>query len=333
MKKLMAIFISILMLTGLSFGQGIINGAGATFPFPVYSAWAYDYHKTTDIKINYQSIGSGGGVKQITSRVVEFGATDAPVKPEKLVKDNLLQFPAIIGGVVPIVNLPGIKPGELKLSGEVLVKIFMGEIKNWDDPAILKDNQGLKLPSTKITTIHRADGSGTTAILTTYFVSVMPEFKEKVGVGKAVNWPDGIGAKGNEGVANYVKRVKNSIGYVEYAYAKQNKLADVQIRNREGNFVKPGAESFKAAAAYAEWDPDNHFYLWMVNSPGKDSWPITGASFILLAKERPEDNKKVIKFYDCCFNNGDQTAARLTYIPLPESLKDKIRAYWQKNIR
>ncbi|RMD91322.1 MAG: phosphate ABC transporter substrate-binding protein PstS [Calditrichaeota bacterium] len=329
MKKWFILFAMVFGIQSL-FGQGTINGAGATFPYPVYAAWAYEYQKATKIKLNYQSIGSGGGVRQISQRTVDFGASDAPLTPERLAKEELLQFPAIIGGVVPIVNIPGIKSGQLKLTQEALGKIFAGEIEYWDDPAIKSVNQDLNLPHKKITSVHRSDGSGTTAIFTKYLAVVYPEFEKKVGVGKSVKWVGGIGAKGNEGVANYVKRVKYSIGYVEFAYAKQNKLPYALLRNKEGNFVAPDFSTFKAAAANAEWNLDEHFYLWLVDEPGKDSWPITGASFILLAKEKPESNKRVVKFYDWCFKNGDKTAERLTYVPLPEKLKNLIREYWKK---
>jgi phosphate transport system substrate-binding protein len=310
-----------------------LNGAGATFPYPIYAAWSFDYYKSEKIKLNYQSIGSGGGVKQITNRTVDFGASDAPVPAEKLVEEKLLQFPAIIGGVVPIVNIPNVAAGQLKLSSEVLAKIYMNEITMWNDPAIVADNEGIELPAKEITTVQRSDGSGTTAIFTNFLGVVYPKFEEKIGMGKAVKWIGGVGAKGNEGVANYVKKLEYSIGYVEYAYAKQNNLSDVQLRNKAGNFVSPNVESFMAAGASAEWNPDNHFYLWMINAPGENSWPITGASFILMAQEKPEVNKNVIKFFEWCFQNGDKTAVDKTYIPLPEELKTKVRAYWATHVK
>ena len=328
MKTILLLISSVVFLIS----QNAINGAGATFPYPIYAAWAYDYYKTEDIKLNYQPIGSGGGVQQIKNRTVDFGASDAPVSPEKLKKLKLLQFPAIIGGVVPIVNLRGIKSGELKLGKDVLAKIFLEEITMWNDPLIVKDNPGLKLPSKKIVSIHRADGSGTTAIFTNYLAAMYPKFKEKIGVGKSVKWIGGLAYKGNQGVSNYVKRIPNSIGYVEYAYAKENKLTYAQVQNQSGNFVSPNTESFKSAADFAKWNMEEHFYLWLVNAPGKKSWPITGASFILLAKDKAESNKKAIAFYDWCFKKGDQTAIAKTYIPLPASLKDKIRQYWNKYV-
>ena len=327
--------ISILLLLAACSGKSddTINGAGATFPYPIYAAWAYDYKQTTEIKLNYQSIGSGGGVKQIMSRTVEFGASDAPVEVDELNKNDLLQFPAIIGGVVPIINMPGMESGAIKLSDKVLAEIFMEEITMWNDDQIKADNPDLELPAEKITSVHRSDGSGTTAIFTNYLSIVYPSFEEKIGKGKSVKWIGGVGSKGNEGVANYVKQLNYSIGYVEYAYAKENNLSHIQLKNKAGQYVSPNVESFKSAAEFAEWNPANHFYLWLINAPGENSWPITGASFILLAKEKPEANKKVIQFYDWCFKNGDQTAINKTYIPLPESLKNQIRQYWQDNIK
>ena len=329
----MKIVSSLLLALLLSLSaQKTINGAGASFPFPIYQAWALDYYKTTGIRLNYQSIGSGGGVRQITNRTVEFGASDAPVKPEKLEKGNLLQFPAIIGGVVPIINVAGIPYNSLKLSRLAITKIFMGEIKKWNDPIIAKENPSINLPDKKITTIKRSDGSGTTAIFTNYLSAANDQFKDVVGVGKSVKWPKGgVSAKGNEGVSNYVKRIKNSIGYVEYAYAKKNKLSFAKLQNKNGNYVSPTVETFKAAAAGAVWDASKGFYLWLVNAPGENSWPVTGASFILMGKETPESNKKVTAFYDWCFKNGDERAIQETYIPLPENLKESIRKYWADN--
>ena len=333
MLKIIKISLFILIIGCSSKSNDTINGAGATFPYPIYAAWAYDYKQTTEIRLNYQSIGSGGGVKQITSRTVEFGASDAPVKPEDLVKSDLLQFPAIIGGVVPIVNMPGMEPGAIKLSDKVLAEIFLAEITMWNDPQIIADNPGIVLPAEKITSVHRSDGSGTTAIFTNYLAIVYPDFETKIGKGKSVKWIGGVGAKGNEGVANYVKQLNYSIGYVEYAYAKENTLSYIQLKNKAGQYVSPNVESFKSAAEFAKWNPKEHFYLWLINAPGEGSWPITGASFILLAKDKPESNKKVIQFFEWCFQNGDQTAINKTYIPLPESLKEQIKTYWQENIK
>ncbi len=307
----------------------MLNGAGASFPYPVYSAWGYAYNKATGVRLNYQSIGSGGGQRQIFNRTVDFGASDAPLKPEKLKEKNLYQFPAVIGGVVLVVNIPGIRAGELKLDPEALTKIFLGEIISWDDKKLKSLNPTLRLPRRKITVVHRSDGSGTTAIFTTYLSQVGIEWKEKVGAGKAVKWPVGIGGKGNEGVANYVKRIRYSIGYVEFAYAKQNKLAYTLLKNSAWTFVTPNFKSFQDAAASGNFDPRESFYLWLVNSPGKNAWPISGATFILLAKEKRDANVKVVKFFDWAFKNGDETARKLIYVPLPESLKDTIRSYWR----
>lgn len=333
MKALLKLLLAIMML--LSFTQAeaaeTLNGAGATFPYPVYSAWAFDYNKVTGAQLNYQSIGSGGGQRQISDRTVDFGASDDPMKPGQLQKDKLLQFPAVIGGVVPVVNLGNVQPGQLKLDSDSLCKIFLGEIKFWDDERIKKMNQGMKLPHGEITVVYRSDGSGTTAIFTNYLSGTCPAWKEKVGAGKAVRYPVGIGGKGNEGVANYVKRTANSIGYVEFAYAKQNKLDYTQLKNASGNFVAPGFESFEDAAETGDFDAKKDFFLWLANAPGKNSWPIAGATFILLAKEKTGSNKNVVKFFDWAFKNGDNKAKELSYVPLPKSLKDKVRAYWKAN--
>jgi phosphate transport system substrate-binding protein len=332
MKKIVALAVSgMLAIATAAFADETLNGAGATFPYPVYSAWANEYNKVTGTKLNYQSIGSGGGIKQITERTVDFGASDKPLTPEELAKDNLLQFPAVIGGVVPVVNVPGIKAGVLRLDSEALCKIYMGEIKNWNDPKIKGLNPKVNLPNNEITVVHRSDGSGTTAIFTDYLSGVCPAWKDKVGTGTSVSWPVGIGGKGNEGVANYVQQTPNSIGYVEFAYAKQNNLAHTVLKNHAGSFVEPSFESFGDAAATANFDPKKDFYLWLNDSPGKNSWPIAGATFILLAKEKRESNMKVVQFYSWAFKNGDGKAKELIYVPLPEPLKAKIGAYWKSN--
>lgn len=308
-----------------------LNGAGATFPYPVYSAWAYDYNKVTGVKLNYQSIGSGGGIRQITERTVDFGASDAPLKPEQLQKDKLLQFPAVIGGVVPVVNISGVKAGELKLDSDALCRIYLGEIKYWDDKKMKALNPKVSLPHSEITVVHRSDGSGTTAIFTEYLSGVCSAWKTGVGAGTSVKWPAGIGGKGNEGVANYTQRTASSIGYVEFAYAKQNKLAHILLKNSAGNFIEPSFESFEDAADTGDFNPKKDFYLWLTNAPGKGSWPIAGATFILLAKEKTGSNKNVITFFDWAFKNGDNKAKELVYVPLPKSLKEKIRSYWKTN--
>ncbi|WP_029520768.1 phosphate ABC transporter substrate-binding protein PstS [Persephonella sp. IF05-L8] len=331
MKKLLAGIITTGILTCSVFAGDTINGAGATFPYPVYQAWAYMYYKATGIKLNYQSIGSGGGIRQIKNRTVDFGASDAPLPPEKLDEYKLYQFPAIIGGVVPVVNIPGIKGGQLKLDADTLCHIYLGNIKYWDNQKIKALNPDLNLPHQEISVVHRADGSGTTAIFTNYLAGACEDWKNKVGAGKAVKWPVGIGGKGNEGVANYVKRLKYSIGYVEFAYAKQNRLSYTLLKNPAGKFVAPSIETFKAAGATAQFDPKKHFYLWMVNAPGENAWPIAGASFILEAREKTEVNKKVNKFFKWAFENGDKIAERLDYVPLPKELKEKIYNYWKEH--
>jgi len=324
--------IVVLSLTSIVFAEDMLNGAGATFPYPIYTAWANDYYKATGIKLNYQYIGSGGGIKQITERNVDFGASDKPLTPEELAKDNLLQFPTVIGGVVPVVNISGIKAGALRLDSETVCKIYMGEIKNWNDEALKKLNSGVTLPNGEIIVVHRSDFSGTTAMFTYYLTGACSVWKEKVGYGTSVNWPAGIGANGNGGVANYVQKTANSIGYVEFAYAKQNELTYTRLMNSSGQFVEPSFESFEDAAVTANFDPSKHFYLWLTNAPGKKSWPIAGATFILLAREKKDANVKVINFYDWAFKNGDSKARELTYVPLPKSLKGKIDVYWKSNV-
>ena len=331
MKKLLLALAVLLLLPFSSIAGSTVNGAGASFPYPVYSSWAFQYQKDTGTKINYQSIGSGGGVRQISNRTVDFGASDAPVKPDDLKEKGLLQFPAIIGGVVPIVNIKGIGSAQLKLTGDLLARIFLGKINKWNDPEIIELNPELNLPDETITVVQRSDGSGTTAIFTSYLAETSKSWKEIVGAGKSVKWPVGIGGKGNEGVSNYVKRVKNSIGYVEFAYAKQNKMADVVMQNRDGDYVNASFDSFKAAAAGAKWEQDKGYYLWLVNAPGKASWPIAGASFVLLAQDKPDSSREAIKFYNWAFDNGDEMAVKLVYVPLPQNLKEDIRSYWKSN--
>ena len=310
--------------------EDILTGAGATFPAPIYQAWAYDYNKSTGIKLNYQSIGSGGGIRQITNRTVEFGASDAPLTPEELNKEGLLQFPAVMGGDVLVVHVPGVKAGELKLDSDAVCKVYLGDIKYWDDAKLKALNPQVNLPHSEITVVHRSDGSGTTAIFTTYLSEVCSDWKTKVGAGTSVKWPVGIGGKGNEGVSNYVHQAPDAIGYVEFAYAKLNNLAYTQMKNSAGKFVEPSFEAFEDAAASANFDPKKHFHLWLVNAPGKNAWPIAGATFILLAKDHNQANMKTVKFYDWSFKNGDAKAKELIYVPLPKGLKDKIRAYWKE---
>jgi phosphate transport system substrate-binding protein len=314
---------------------GDITGAGATFPYPIYAKWADAYKKQTGVGLNYQSIGSGGGIKQITAKTVDFGASDAPLKPEDLDKNGLLQFPAIMGGVVPVYNVKGIEAGKLRLTGALLGAIYLGTVNKWNDPAIAKLNPGVKLPDQAISVVHRSDGSGTTFLFTNYLSKVNPEWKSKVGEGTAVNWPTGVGGKGNEGVANYVSRIDGAIGYVEYAYAKQNKLAHALMQNRDGDFVAPEEKSFKAAAAGADWAKAPGMYLVLTDQPGKASWPITGASFILIHKqqEKPENGREVLRFFDWSFRNGDRMALELDYVPMPEEVVKLIQTRWKSQVR
>jgi len=312
-----------------------ITGVGATFPYPVYSKWAYLYNKDTGVKLNYQSIGSGGGIKQIKAKTVDFGASDAPLKPEELDEFGLMQFPMIMGGVVPVVNLTGVKAGQLNLTPELLADIYLGKITKWNDPKITEVNPDLSLPEKDITVVHRADGSGTTWIFTNYLSKVSPEWKEKVGNDKAVQWPVGVGGKGNEGVAAYVGRVDGSIGYVEYAYALQNKMASAQLKNRDGNFVSPTAENFQAAAAGADWANAKGYYMVLTDQPGAKSWPITGASFILMYKQQqdPAEAKEVLKFFDWSYKNGEEAAMSLDYVPMPESVVKMVEDSWHSEIK
>ncbi|SFU46761.1 phosphate ABC transporter substrate-binding protein, PhoT family [Paenacidovorax caeni] len=304
------------------------TGAGASFPAPLYSKWAADYHKAAGVKINYQSVGSGAGLRQIEAKTVDFGASDAPLKDEDLAKKGLVQFPTVIGGVVPVVNIQGIAAGQLKLSGQVLGDIYLGKVTHWNDPAIVALNPGVKLPEAAIAPVRRADGSGTSFIFTNYLSKVNAEWKSKVGEGTAVNWPTGAGGKGNEGVAAFVGRLANSIGYVEYAYVKQNKLNYVQLQNAEGAFVTPDDDAFKAAAAGADWSKS--FYQILTNQPGKASWPITGATFILMHKsqDKPQQAAASLKFFEWAYQNGDKTAADLDYVPMPDSVKSVIVKSW-----
>lgn len=305
-----------------------VTGAGATFPAPVYSKWADAYNKATGVRINYQSVGSGAGLKQIKAKTVDFGASDMPLKDEDLAKDGLVQFPTVIGGVVPVINVKGITPGQLKLNGQVLGDIYLGKIKKWNDGAIAALNPGVALPDAAIAVVRRADGSGTSFIFTNYLSKVNAEWKSKVGEGTAVNWPTGAGGKGNEGVSAFVQRLPNSIGYVEYAYAKQNKMSHVALQNAAGTYVQPNDDAFKASAASADWAKS--FYQILTNQAGKEAWPISGATFILLQKsqDKPAQGAATLKFFDWTFVNGDKTAADLEYVPLPTSVKDLVRKQW-----
>jgi len=312
-----------------------INGAGATFPYPVYSQWAHDYNKETGVKLNYQAIGSGGGIKQIKAKTVDFGASDAPLTAAALDKFGLMQFPMIMGGVVPVVHIKGIKAGQLKLTARNLANIYLGNIKKWNDPRITSNNPGLRLPNQDITVVHRADGSGTTWIFTNYLTKVSGEWAQKLGNAKAVAWPVGLGGKGNQGVAAFVKKIKGSIGYVEYAYALQNHMASVLLQNFYGNYVAPTSANFQAAAAGADWKHAKGYYMVLTNQPGVKSWPITGASFILLYKtqDHPAQAKAVLKFYDWSYKNGGKAAEKLDYVPMPAAVAKMVRATWKKVLK
>ena len=310
-----------------------VTGAGASFPAPVYAKWADAYNKATGVRINYQSVGSGAGIKQIQAKTVDFGASDAPLKDEQLAKDGLVQFPTVIGGVVPVINVKGINPGQLKLDGKVLADIYLGKITKWNDPAIAALNSGVALPDAAIAVVRRADGSGTSFLFTNYLSKVNAEWKDKVGEGTAVNWPTGAGGKGNEGVSAFVTRLPNSIGYVDYAYAKQNKMTYVLMKNASGAFVSPSDDAFKAAAAGAKWDQS--FYQVLTEQAGKDSWPITGATFILMhvAQDKPAQAAAALKFFDWAYTQGDKMADDLDYVPLPASVKDLVRKQWAASVK
>lgn len=310
-----------------AFAQNV-TGAGASFPAPLYAKWAGDFHKATGTQVNYQSVGSGAGLKQIEAKTVDFGASDAPLKDEELAAKGLMQFPTVIGGVIPVVNIAGIKPGELKLSGPVLADIYLGKITKWNDPAIKALNGSLALPDAAIAPVRRADGSGTSFLFTNYLSKVNADWKSKVGEGTAVNWPVGTGGKGNEGVAAFVKQLPNSIGYVEYAYVKQNKMVYAQMQNAAGTIVSPDDSAFKAAAAGADWNKT--FYQVLTNQAGKDAWPITGATFILMQKvqDKPANATSVLKFFDWAYKSGDKTADDLDYVPMPDAVKTAIAKAW-----
>ena len=310
-------------------------GAGATFPYPIYAKWADAYKTQTGIGLNYQSIGSGGGIKQIRAKTVDFGASDMPLQSEELEKDGMLQFPAIIGGVVPVVNLEGVNPGQLRLTGKVLADIYLGKIATWNDPALASMNPDIKLPAQAITVVRRADGSGTTFLFTDYLSQVSSEWRSKVGEATAVSWPTGVGGKGNEGVAAYVQRIKGSIGYVEYAYAKKNKMAHAQMKNRDGQWVQPEEESFAAAAANARWDRAPGFYEVLTDQPGAKSWPISGASFIMIYKvpANPAKTVEVLKFFSWAFKSGGKMASDLDYVPMPAPVAELIEKTWRAQIK
>jgi phosphate transport system substrate-binding protein len=321
-----------LAFAGATLAQDV-TGAGASFPAPVYAKWADAYNKATGARINYQSVGSGAGMRQIRGKTVDFGASDAPLTDADLAKDGLIQFPTVIGGVVPVINVRGITPGQVKMTGQVLGDIYLGKITKWNDAAITALNPGVALPDAAIAVVRRADGSGTSFLFTNYLSKLNAEWKAKVGEGTAVNWPTGAGGKGNEGVSAFVQRLPNSIGYVEYAYAKQNKMSYVLMQNKDGVYVKPDDTAFKAAAAGADWSKT--FYQVLTDQPGKDSWPITGATFIMMHKvqDKPASATNALKFFDWAYANGDKMSEELDYVPLPAAVKDLVRKQWADNLK
>lgn len=327
-----AVALGLVLSASLAAAQDV-TGAGATFPAPVYAKWADAYNKATGARINYQSVGSGAGLRQIRGKTVDFGASDMPLKDDELAKDGLIQFPTVIGGVVPVLNIKGIQPGQVRMTGQVLGDIYLGKITRWNDAALTALNPGVPLPDTAIAVVRRADGSGTTFIFTNYLSKVNAEWGSKVGEGTAVNWPTGAGGKGNEGVSAFVQRLPNSIGYVEYAYAKQNKMSYVLMQNRDKQYVKPDDTAFKAAAAGADWAKT--FYQILTEQPGKDSWPITGATYILMHKvqDKPVNATNSLKFFDWAYANGDKMAEDLDYVPLPPSVKDLVRKQWTEQLK
>ena len=334
----MTLLITISLVIGFScqaIAAVAINGAGATFPFPVYSNWGYTYNQQTGVRLNYQSIGSGGGIKQIKAKTVDFGASDAPMKPAELRKNGLMQFPMIMGGVVPVVNIKGIGANQLVLSSDVLADIYLNKITKWNDKRIKKLNPSVNLPDDAIAVVHRADGSGTTWIFTNYLTKISAEWAKTLGNAKAVAWPVGLGGKGNEGVAAFVSKVNGSIGYVEYAYALQNHMASILLQNQNGTYVAPTAANFQAAAAGADWSHAKGYYIVLTAQPGATSWPITGASFILLYKTqaKPAQAKEVLKFYNWSYKNGAKAAEKLDYVPMPAAVANMVRATWKSVLK
>lgn len=336
MRLMKIIFFSALMsVVSTAASAADVTGAGSSFVYPVLAKWAEAYKKETGSSINYQSIGSGGGIKQIQAKTVDFGATDMPMKSDELIKDGLVQFPIISGAIVPIINIEGIQDGQLKLDGKTLSEIYLGKIKKWNDPAIAALNKDLKLPNVEITVVHRSDGSGSTFIWSNYLSKVSTEWKTKVGEGSAVNWPTGIGGKGNEGIASNVKQINGSIGYVEYAYALQNKLASIQVKNKDGQFVKADNKSFKEAAAKADWAKSKDFYLILTDATGKGSWPIAGSTFILMHKsaEKSDQAKESLKFFKWVYEKGSVMAEELHYVPLPKTVSSLVEKTWKSEIK
>ena len=327
--------VAMLAMSAFAAQAADVTGAGASFVYPAMSKWSADYKAATGKQVNYQSIGSGGGIAQIKAATVDFGSSDAPLKPDDLAKSGLGQFPSVIGGVVPVINVPGVAAGAMKLDPDVLADIFLGKITKWNDPRIVASNGGITLPNSKITVVHRSDGSGTTFNFVNYLSKVSPEWKTKVGEGTAVKWPVGIGGKGNEGVAAYVKQIKGGIGYVELSYALQNKMAYSRLKNAAGNYVNPNDDSFQAAAANADWANAKDFYLVMTNAPGAESWPITATNFILMYKtpKNAASAKAAQEFFRWVYANGDAAASKLGYVPLPDALVKQIEGYWSQNMK
>jgi phosphate transport system substrate-binding protein len=311
-----------------------ISGAGATFPAPVYAKWAEAYKAQTGVGLNYQAIGSGGGIKQIKAKTVDFGASDKPLKPDELAASGLYQFPTVVGGVVPVMNLPGIAPGQIKLSGQLLGDIFLGKVTRWNAPEIAALNKGVNLPATPITVVHRSDGSGTSFLFTSYLAMKNPEWASKVGASDSVQWPTGLGGKGNDGVAAFVKQTVGAIGYVEYAYAKQNHSTYAMMQNKAGKFVAPNATAFAAAAGSAPWLRSPGNYVLLLDQPAATAWPITGATFILVYRnqEDPANGAQVLKFFEWGYNKGDALAASLDYVPLPANVKGLLKKQWAKSV-
>jgi phosphate transport system substrate-binding protein len=312
-----------------------IVGAGATFPAPIYTRWAEAYRTQTGVSLNYQAIGSGGGIKQITTGTVDFGASDMPLKPDDLDRDGLYQFPTLMGGLVPVINLPGVQPGQLKLTGALLADIYLGAVKRWTDPKIAALNSGVKLPNLPITPVHRAEGSGSTFLYTTYLTAKSPAWAQKVGANEAVNWPIGLGGKGNSGVAAFVKNTAGAIGYVEFSYAAQTKMTYADVQTHDGAFVAPTSQAFAAAAAGADWSKAPGNYLLLIDQPGAGSWPITGATFILLHRQQSNvaKAKAVLAFFDWAYHSGDAAAGQLAFVPLPDPVKDRVRKQWADTIK
>ena len=337
MKKLFASMLlgSAAILTSTATLAADMTGAGATFPYPIYAKWAEMYKKTTGNGLNYQSVGSGAGIKQIKAKTVDFGASDMPLPATELDADGLVQFPAIMGGVVTVVNLDGVAPGAMKLTGPVIADIYLGKITKWNAPEIAALNPGVKLPADDITVVHRADGSGTSFLFTDYLSKTNADFKAKIGSGTAVKWAVGVGGKGNDGVAANVQRIKGSIGYVEWAFAKKNKMSHTQLKNKDGVFVQPDDDNFKAAAANAEWTKTPGFAVILTDAAGKQSWPITGVSYILMHKSQADGvkGKEVLKFFDWAYKNGSASAAELDYVPMPASVTKLVEDSWKANLK